>query len=118
MLIVGSVLIGFAAWFLVRFILTGFFTVNPNERAVKTILGRAQRFGAATTLGTRLADLMRPDERERYDYPQVRVIGPGGPILSGPGSASTKFRWRPRRSTWRKISRTQAPIAMAQSCKR
>jgi regulator of protease activity HflC (stomatin/prohibitin superfamily) len=80
----GSVLLGIAAWFFVRFILTGFFTVNPNERAVKTILGRAQRIGAATTLDTPLADLMRPDERERYVFPQVRVIGPGGPYFKWP----------------------------------
>jgi regulator of protease activity HflC (stomatin/prohibitin superfamily) len=81
---VGSVLIGIAAWFLVRFILIGFFTVDPNERAVKTILGRAQRLGSATTLDAPLADLMRPDERERYVYPQVRVIGPGGPYFKWP----------------------------------
>ena len=81
---VGSILIGVAAWFLARFILTGLFTVDPNERAVKTILGRAQRLGDATTLATPLADLMRPDERERYAYPQVRVIGPGGPYFRWP----------------------------------
>jgi regulator of protease activity HflC (stomatin/prohibitin superfamily) len=80
----GSVLIGVAAWFLVRFVLTGFFTVDPNERAVRTILGRAERLGTATTLDTPLADLMRPDERERYVYPQVRVIGPGGPYFKWP----------------------------------
>jgi regulator of protease activity HflC (stomatin/prohibitin superfamily) len=81
---VGSILIGIAAWFVARFILTGLFTVDPNERAVKTILGRAQRLGDATTLATPLADLMRPDERERYVYPQVRVIGPGGPYFKWP----------------------------------
>jgi regulator of protease activity HflC (stomatin/prohibitin superfamily) len=82
--VAGSVLLGIAAWFLVRFVLTGFFTVDPNERAVKTILGRAERLGSATTLNTPLADLMRPDERERYVYPQVRVIGPGGPYFKWP----------------------------------
>jgi regulator of protease activity HflC (stomatin/prohibitin superfamily) len=84
MLIPGSVLIGVAAWFLVRFLLTGFFTVNPNERAVKTVFGRAQRVGALTTLDTPLAELMRPDEGERYVYPRVRVIGPGGPYFKWP----------------------------------
>jgi regulator of protease activity HflC (stomatin/prohibitin superfamily) len=84
MLFVGSVLVGVAAWFLARFIPAGFFTVDPNERAVKTILGRAQRLGTATTLDTSLADPLRPDERERYVYPQVRVIGPGGPYFKWP----------------------------------
>jgi regulator of protease activity HflC (stomatin/prohibitin superfamily) len=84
MLIPGSVLIGVAAWFLVRCLLTGFFTVDPNERAVKTVFGRAQRVGALSTLDTPLAELMRSDERERYVYPQVRVIGPGGPYFKWP----------------------------------
>jgi regulator of protease activity HflC (stomatin/prohibitin superfamily) len=79
-----AVITGVAAWFFVRCILTGFYTVDPNERAVKTIMGRAQRLGIATTLDTPLADLMRPDERERYVYPQVRVIGPGGPYFKWP----------------------------------
>ena len=79
-----GVLLGLAAWFVVRFILTSLFTVDPNERAVKTILGRAERLGDATTLDTPLADLMRPDERQRYTYPQVRVIGPGGPYFKWP----------------------------------
>ena len=80
----AGVLIGVVAWFLVRFILTSFFTVDPNERAVKTVMGRAQRLGTATTLDTPLVDLLRPDERERYVYPQVRVIGPGGPYFKWP----------------------------------
>jgi regulator of protease activity HflC (stomatin/prohibitin superfamily) len=84
MSITTGFLIGFAAWFLLRFIPTGFFIVNPNERAVKTVFGRARRLGAATTLQTPLADLMRPDERERYVYPRVRVIGPGGPYFKWP----------------------------------
>jgi regulator of protease activity HflC (stomatin/prohibitin superfamily) len=84
MLILGGVLIGVAAWSLVRFFPNGFFTVNPNERAVKTAFGRARRVGALTTLDTPLADLMRPDERERYVYPQVRVIRPGGPYFKWP----------------------------------
>ena len=79
-----GILLGFVAWILVRFILTSLFTVDPNERAVKTVLGRAQRIGDATTLDTPLADLMRPDERQRYTYPQLRVISPGGPYFKWP----------------------------------
>ncbi len=80
----AGVLIGIVFWFVVRFILTSFYTVDPNERAVKTVLGRAQRVGVATTLDTPLAEQLRPDERERYIYPQVRVIGPGGPYFKWP----------------------------------
>lgn len=79
-----SFLIGFAVWFFFRIIPAGFFIVNPNERAVKTVFGRAKRLGGATTLQTPLADLMRPDERERYVYPLVKVIGPGGPYFKWP----------------------------------
>jgi regulator of protease activity HflC (stomatin/prohibitin superfamily) len=37
--------IGFVAWFLVRYLAAGFYTVNQNERAVKTSFGRAERVG-------------------------------------------------------------------------
>jgi len=48
------------------------------------VLGKAQRVSDATTLDTPLVDQLRPDEQERYDYPQVRVIGPGGPYFKWP----------------------------------
>ncbi len=31
---------GFLAWFFVRYLLGGFYTINQNERAVKTSFGR------------------------------------------------------------------------------
>lgn len=43
-------LLGILAWFIVRFVLTGFYVVEQNERAVKTFFGRAERLGGATTL--------------------------------------------------------------------
>jgi len=49
-------MIGFAAWFLVRFVITGFYTVGPNQRAVKTVFGRAQRLRDLTTLDDAIAD--------------------------------------------------------------
>lgn len=82
-ILVGFV-IGFSAWFTVRYLVFGFYTVDQNERAVKTIWGRADRIVGATTLDTPLADGLRPEERERYRYPQVRVIGPGGPYFKWP----------------------------------
>jgi regulator of protease activity HflC (stomatin/prohibitin superfamily) len=75
---------GFVAWFFVRYMLFGLFTVDQNERAVKTAFGRAQRIEGATTMNTPLAETLRPEERERYVYPQLEVIGPGGPYFKWP----------------------------------
>ncbi len=79
-----GVILGFLAWFIVRYILFGFYTVDQNERAVKTIFGRAERIGNKTILDDPIAEKLRPQERERYNYPQVRVIQPGGPYFKWP----------------------------------
>jgi regulator of protease activity HflC (stomatin/prohibitin superfamily) len=76
--------IGFLLWFCVRYILTSFFTVGQSERAVKSSFGRAHRVGKATTLDDPISEGLREDERERYTYPQVRVIPPGGPYFKWP----------------------------------
>ncbi|MCC2667656.1 MAG: band 7 protein [Armatimonadetes bacterium] len=81
--LIGSVF-GFVAWFLVRYFLAGLYTVAQNERAVKTVFGRAERIQHLTTLDDPIAERLRPDERERYRYPQVRVIMPGGPYFKWP----------------------------------
>jgi regulator of protease activity HflC (stomatin/prohibitin superfamily) len=75
---------GFIAWFLARYLLSGLFTVDQNERAVKTSFGRAERLGDHTTLEHPIAESLLPEERERYCYPQVRVIPPGGPYFRWP----------------------------------
>lgn len=69
--------LGFIVWFFTRYGLFGFYTIGPNERAVVTTFGRAQRVGSATTLEDPISETLRPDERERYRYPQVHVVGPG-----------------------------------------
>jgi regulator of protease activity HflC (stomatin/prohibitin superfamily) len=79
-----GIMVGFIAWFIVRYLLAGLYTVDQNERAVKTVLGRAQRLGDETTLDDPIAQGLRPDERERYRYPQLRVIPPGGPYFKWP----------------------------------
>ena len=71
-------LLGVTLWFIVRVLIFGVYTIGQNERAVKTRFGRAERVGSATTNDTPLGQLLHPDERERYQYPQVRVIQPGG----------------------------------------
>ena len=77
-------IIGFIAWFLVRYLVAGLYTVNQNERAVKTSFGRAERVGNATTLQDPISEGLNDDERTRYAYPQVRVIPPGGPYFKWP----------------------------------
>lgn len=79
----GSV-VGFVVWFLVRYLAGGLYTVDQNERAVKTSFGRADRIGDQMTLDDPIAEHLRADERERYNYPQVRVIPPGGPYFKWP----------------------------------
>jgi regulator of protease activity HflC (stomatin/prohibitin superfamily) len=84
MSILAGILFGAVAWFLVRYLVAGFYTVDQNQRAVKTSFGRAERVGNATVLDDPIAESLRPEERERYCYPQVRVIPPGGPYFKWP----------------------------------
>lgn len=79
-----GLLIGFAAWFFLRYVLTSFYTVDQNERAVKTIFGRAERVGKATTANSPLGETLSDEHKQRYNYPQVRVIQPGGPYFKWP----------------------------------
>lgn len=79
-----GILFGVIGWFVVRYILTSFYTVNQGQVAVKTSFGRAQRLGKTTTLDSPIAEALRPDERERYAWPQLRVIRPGGPYFKWP----------------------------------
>ena len=75
---------GIIAFLLVYCLLGGVYTVNQNERAVITSFGRAERLGQRTTLDLPIAESLSPEHRERYAYPQVRVIAPGGPYLRLP----------------------------------
>jgi len=80
-----GMLIGFLAWFVLRILVMGVYTVDQSERAVKTRFGRAVRVpGNRTTLDDPMAEALRPEEKSRYSYPQVRVIPPGGPYFKMP----------------------------------
>ena len=83
MTIVIGALLGALLWFFFRVVLLGIYTVDQNERAVKTVFGRAERM-PGTTLDHPIATSLREEERARYTYPQVRVIPPGGPYLKMP----------------------------------
>jgi len=75
---------GLVAWLVVRYLLAGMYTVDQTERAVKTVFGRAQRVGNASILDADLGADLNADERERYGFPQLRVIPPGGPYFRMP----------------------------------
>jgi regulator of protease activity HflC (stomatin/prohibitin superfamily) len=79
-----GIAVGFVAWFLVRHLLAGLYTVNQNELAVKTVFGRAQRVEGRTIGDDPIAETLSAEERDRYRWPQVRVIGPGGPYFRWP----------------------------------
>jgi regulator of protease activity HflC (stomatin/prohibitin superfamily) len=83
MTIVVSFFAGIAVYAVIRVLISGFYTVRPDQRAVLTSFGRAER------LPEGMADKadgphMTLDEHQRYQYPQVRVIGPGGPYFKWP----------------------------------
>lgn len=93
--------LGFVAWFFLRYVLIGFYTVDQNERAVKTRFGRAVRLGKTTTLDDPISEHLNEKDKERYIYPLVHVIQPGGPY----------FRWPWERI--HKVSIATATINMA-----
>lgn len=88
----AGLLLGFATWFFLRYVLRGFYTVDQDERAVKTRFGRALRMGKSTTLDDPISEPLNEKDRERYEYPLVQVIQPGGPY----------FRW-----PWEKIHKVK-----------
>ncbi len=82
-ILIGSIF-GFVIWFLIRYLVAGIYTVDQNQRAVKTSFGRAQRIGNLTTLQDPISEMLSDSQKERYSYPQVRVIMPGGPYFKWP----------------------------------
>ncbi len=71
------IFIGFAIWFLLRCVLSGLYTIEPNQRAVVTTFGKAPRFGSKTTLDDPISESLHPEEKERYAYPVLRITKPG-----------------------------------------
>ena len=72
-----AVVCGVFTWFVFRYVLTGFYIVDQNQRAVVTSFGRAQRLGNATTVELPISDSLSDEEKQRYACPQVRVVQPG-----------------------------------------
>ena len=85
-MVAAGIFLGLLVWFVLRVLVMGVYTVDQNERAVKTSFGRAERLpGGRSTLDvTTLSEQLREDEKGRYAYPQVVVIPPGGPYFKMP----------------------------------
>ena len=73
---------GFLVYWLIRIVFSGFYVVNQNERAVKTVFGRAKRMSDG--VGEAVFQSLRDDEKERYNFPELQVIQPGGPYFKLP----------------------------------
>jgi regulator of protease activity HflC (stomatin/prohibitin superfamily) len=85
-MVLTAFLLGLLAYCIYRVVIRAFYTVKPNERAVITSFGRARRLGNLL-----VADLsMNEEERSRYQFPRLQVIGPGGPYFKWPWQAVHK----------------------------
>lgn len=65
-------------------LLWGVYTIGPTERGVLTSFGRVQRIGGRITDDPSLGALLSEEEKQRYDYPSIRVIPQGGPYFKWP----------------------------------
>ena len=79
MSIVLGFLAGIFAFVVIRILIGCLYTIHPDQRAVVTSFGAVQKLQGNAT-DSPLSD----DEMERYKYPQVRVVGPGGPYFKFP----------------------------------
>lgn len=71
--------LGILVYVMVRILIGCLYTVRPDQRAVVTTFGAVQKLPGNTPVPA-----MTGDEMDRYEYPQVRVIRPGGPYFKFP----------------------------------
>jgi regulator of protease activity HflC (stomatin/prohibitin superfamily) len=79
MTIIFGFLLGILAYAVVRILIRCLYTVRPDQRAVVTSFGAVQKLNEKSP-----PPPLSGDEKERYEYPQVRVVGPGGPYFKLP----------------------------------
>jgi regulator of protease activity HflC (stomatin/prohibitin superfamily) len=65
-------------------LLFGVYSIGPTERGVLTTFGRVQRLAGTSADDPQLGALLTAEEKGRYNYPNVRVITPGGPYFKWP----------------------------------
>lgn len=78
--ILQAFLIGIGVYVFFRVVISGFYTVRPDQRAVITTFGRANRLPSAQDE----PEAVITDDEERYRYPVVDVVQPGGPYFKWP----------------------------------
>jgi regulator of protease activity HflC (stomatin/prohibitin superfamily) len=71
-------------------LLFGVYTIGPTQRGVLTTFGRAQRTTGNTADDPQLGALLTEEEKLRYNYPNIRVIPPGGPYFKWPWQGLSK----------------------------
>ncbi|MEO1614819.1 MAG: SPFH domain-containing protein [Planctomycetota bacterium] len=111
MLVFLGLIVGLVIYTVFRCILGGFYTVSPDQRAVVTSFGKAQRLQAVGDESAAAGDSDDPshagDDKQRYEYPQVQVVGPGGPYFKMPwqrvykvsvATQSVDLSWDPSKS--------------------
>ena len=64
--------------------LFGVYIIGPTERGVITNFSRVQRTTGTTADDPVLGALLKEEEKGRYNYPNIRVIPPGGPFFKWP----------------------------------
>lgn len=77
-------MIGVFLCLFVKVIIGGFYVVNQDERAVKTVFGRAKRIEGTTITDPALSQMLNDEQKERYNFPRLEVIQPGGPYFKWP----------------------------------
>src|ERR1035437_8185921 len=74
MQILTGIVLGLVAWFVLRILLMGVYTVDQNERAVKTRFGRAVRVpGGKTTLDDPVSETLR-QVHESSDFAPIAAM--------------------------------------------
>ncbi len=72
-----EIALGIFGYIFLRCVVAGFYTIDQNERAVKTAFGRADRMNDRSTNQEAFAEPLNEAEKLRYNYPILNVIGPG-----------------------------------------
>lgn len=79
MMFLAGLVSGIVVYAALRVLFGCLYTVRPDQRAVITSFGAVQKL-----LEKAPPPPLTSEERERYEYPQVRVIAPGGPYFKWP----------------------------------